>query len=104
MKSLNSNIYIVNTKLDKYIELPIFLNAIIRIICIGIYLYTIFKLKIDFMHKINACLNIIDYINNDKKIIIKDATSVSLINKIYIINEILLNMPISHFYADIVII
>ena len=104
MKSLHSNIYILNSKLDEYRELPIFLNAIIRIICIGVYLYTILKLKIDIAHKINACMNIIDYINNDKKIIIKDATSVSLINKIYIINKILLNVPNSHFYADIVII
>jgi len=104
MKALNSSIYIVNTKLDKCRELPIFLTSIIRIICIGVYLYTIFKLKIDITNKINACMNIIDYFNNDKKIIIKDTTSVSLINKIYIINEILLNTPNSHFYADIVII
>ena len=104
MKALNSGIYIVNTKLDKCIELSLFLNSIIRIICIGIYLYNIFTLKIDITHKINACLDVVDYINNDKKIIIKDVTSVSLINKIYIINEILLNMPNSHFYADMVII
>jgi hypothetical protein len=104
MKSLNSDIYLENTKLDKCITLPLFLNSIIRIIVMVLYLYNIIRAKIDIKCKINGCINIIDYINNDKKIIIKDYNLVSLINKIYIISEVLLYNTKSHFYGDIVII
>ena len=95
IQKLASNVYIYDNT-NKCRLLPEILNAIIRFFYIALYLYAVKGIK----NKINACISIIDYINNDKKIIIDNVNALVLLNIIY---NILVD-PNEHFYAKYIII
>ena len=96
IQKLTSNVYIYNDSNECRL-LPTILNTIIRFFYIALYIYAVKGIK----DKINAGLYVIDYINNDKKIIIDNANALFLINIIY---NILLNNPKEHFYVNVIII